>query len=197
MNETNRSLIVLFCGVVVMVIAVLIFLTWSANTDVIDALYDAVDYLNDHNDDAGRLIVTLAALILIAVAILARGVAIERTRTTEVVAGVFSGVSAIVGAIGGPPVGLLYRNDPPPMVRSTLGVIFAFGLVISIALRAAGGKITTTDLRITLWLLPAMFIGFAASNRFKNRIDGPRLRAWILAVSALAAVTLVVRTLTG
>jgi len=70
MNETNRSLIVLFCGVVVMLMAVLIFLTWSANTDIIDALYDAVDYLNDHNDDAGRLIVTLAALIVAVMALL-------------------------------------------------------------------------------------------------------------------------------
>lgn len=70
MNETNRSLIVLFCGIVVMLMAVLIFLTWSANTDVIDALFDAVEYLEDHNDDAGRLIVTLAALIVAVIALL-------------------------------------------------------------------------------------------------------------------------------
>lgn len=64
MNETNRSLIVLFCGILVMLMAVLIFLTWSANADVIDALYDTVDYFNNHNDDPGRLIVTLVALIV-------------------------------------------------------------------------------------------------------------------------------------
>jgi hypothetical protein len=71
MNETNRSLIVLVCGIVIMLMAVLIFLTWSANTDVIDALFDAVEYLEDHNDDAGRLIVTLAALIVAVIALLA------------------------------------------------------------------------------------------------------------------------------
>ena len=70
MNETNRSLIVLFCGILVMLMAVLIFLTWSANTDVIDALYDTVDYFNDHNDDPGRLIVTLIALIVAVMALL-------------------------------------------------------------------------------------------------------------------------------
>lgn len=64
MNETNRSIIVLFCGIVIMLMAVVIFLTWSANTDVVDRLFDAVEYLEDHNDDAGRLIVTLGALIL-------------------------------------------------------------------------------------------------------------------------------------
>lgn len=70
MNETNRSLIVLFCGLVIMLMAVVIFLTWSANTDVIDALFDAVEYLEDNNDDPGRLIVTLVALILAVCALL-------------------------------------------------------------------------------------------------------------------------------
>lgn len=70
MNETNRSLIVIFCALLVMLAAVVIFLTWSANTDTIDALFDAVDYLNDHNDDPGRLIVTLGALIVAVIALL-------------------------------------------------------------------------------------------------------------------------------
>lgn len=70
MNETNRSLIVLFCGILVMLAAVLIFLTWSANDDVINALYDTVDYFRDHNDDPGRLIVTLGALIVAVLALL-------------------------------------------------------------------------------------------------------------------------------
>lgn len=64
MNETNRSVIVLFCGVLIMLMAVAIFLTWSANTDVIDAVFDVAEYMEDHNDDPGRLIVTLAALII-------------------------------------------------------------------------------------------------------------------------------------
>jgi hypothetical protein len=70
MNETNRSLIVLLSGVLVMVMAVLIFLTWSANQDLIDALFDGVEYLEDHNDDPGRLIVTLGALIVAVAALL-------------------------------------------------------------------------------------------------------------------------------
>ncbi|MCH8815765.1 MAG: hypothetical protein IH957_11875 [Chloroflexi bacterium] len=70
MNETNRSIIVLVAGLWIMLMAILIFMTWSANTDVINGLFDAVEYFEDHNDDAGRLIVTLGALILAVLATL-------------------------------------------------------------------------------------------------------------------------------
>ena len=70
MNETNRSIIVLVAGLWIMLMAIVIFLTWNSNADVIDGLFDAVDYLSDHNDDAGRLIVTLGALILAVLATL-------------------------------------------------------------------------------------------------------------------------------
>ena len=70
MNETNRSIIVLAAGLWIMLMAIVIFLTWNSNTDVIDGLFDTVEYLEDHNDDAGRLIVTLGALILAVLATL-------------------------------------------------------------------------------------------------------------------------------
>lgn len=70
MNETNRSIIVLAAGLGIMLMAIVIFLTWSANTEVIDALFDTVEYLKDRNDDAGRLIITLGALILAVLATL-------------------------------------------------------------------------------------------------------------------------------
>lgn len=70
MNELNRSIIVLFCGIVFMLMAIVVFLTWSANTEVIDALFDAVEYLDDNNDEVGRLIVTLGAMIIAVAALL-------------------------------------------------------------------------------------------------------------------------------
>jgi hypothetical protein len=69
-NDANRSLIVLAAGIWIVLMAVAIFLAWTADTDVIDALRDAVDYLDDHNDSAGKLIVTLGALVLVVLALL-------------------------------------------------------------------------------------------------------------------------------
>lgn len=70
MNETNRAAIVLFAALVVIAMAVIIFLTWAADEKVVDRLGDMVEYMDAHRDNAGRLIVTLAALIVAVLALL-------------------------------------------------------------------------------------------------------------------------------
>jgi hypothetical protein len=69
-NDANRTLIVLVAAAWIVLMAVLIFLTWSADTDVIDRIGDFQEYLADHNDDPGKLIVTLGALVTVVLALL-------------------------------------------------------------------------------------------------------------------------------
>jgi hypothetical protein len=69
-NEANRLLIVFVSAAIIVVMAVVIFLTWTADTDVIDNIGDLSEYLAEHNDDAGKLIVTLAALVVVVLAFL-------------------------------------------------------------------------------------------------------------------------------
>ncbi len=64
MNDANRTAIVLFAAFWIVVMAIVVFLTWSAPGDVIDALGDIVQEMDDNNDTAGRLVVTLGALAL-------------------------------------------------------------------------------------------------------------------------------------
>lgn len=70
MNETNRAAIVLFAGFTVIAMAVIIFVTWAADDRVVDRLGDMVEYMDAHRDNAGRLIVTLAALIVAVLSLL-------------------------------------------------------------------------------------------------------------------------------
>jgi len=69
-NEANRLLITLTAAAVIVLMAVVIFLTWSADADVIDRIGDLSEYLDEHNDSAGKLIVTLAALVLMVLSLL-------------------------------------------------------------------------------------------------------------------------------
>jgi hypothetical protein len=69
-NDANRTFIVLVAAAWIVIMAVLIFFTWSADTDMIDRLGDFVEYLDAHNDDAGKLIVTLSALVTVVLALL-------------------------------------------------------------------------------------------------------------------------------
>ena len=69
-NDANRSLIVLVAAAWIVVMAVLIFFTWTADTDIIDRIGDFQEYLGKHNDDAGKIIVTLGALVAAVLALL-------------------------------------------------------------------------------------------------------------------------------
>ena len=69
-NETNRSIIVLVAGLWIILMAVVIFLAWAADKDAADKLQDFTQYLSDHRTSAGKLIVTLAALVTVVLALL-------------------------------------------------------------------------------------------------------------------------------
>jgi hypothetical protein len=69
-NDANRTLIVLVAAVWIVAMAVLIFFTWTADADIIDGIGDFQEYLADHNDDAGKLIVTLGALVAAVLALI-------------------------------------------------------------------------------------------------------------------------------
>jgi hypothetical protein len=70
MNELNRYLIVIGSAVLIVLMAVVIFLTWAAPTETIDALADVVQFLDDNDGTTGQVVVTLAALALAVLALL-------------------------------------------------------------------------------------------------------------------------------
>lgn len=70
MNETNRTVIVLVAAMMIVVMAIVVFVTWAADDRVVDRLGDMVEYMDAHRDNAGRLIVTLAALIVAVLSLL-------------------------------------------------------------------------------------------------------------------------------
>jgi len=70
MNETNRTVIILVAAVWIVLMAVVVFVAWAADKEAVDRLKDFVRYLDDHRDNASRLIVTLGALVLVVLSLL-------------------------------------------------------------------------------------------------------------------------------
>ncbi len=70
MNGTNRTAIVLLAALWIVLMAVVIFAAWAADAETVERLDDFVRYLDDHRDNAYRLILTLGALVLIVLALL-------------------------------------------------------------------------------------------------------------------------------
>ena len=70
MNEMNRYLVVLCAAAWIVATAVVVFLTWAAPTESIDALADVVEFMDDNDGTAGKLVITLGALALAVLALL-------------------------------------------------------------------------------------------------------------------------------
>lgn len=161
----------------------------------------------------GRIPGTIAGALLVA-SLSARGVAIavgiavivaavlnlldlglRPTPRTLLTAGVVSGFSGTVSSIGGPPLAIVYANDPGPVLRGTLSAIFVVGGFMSIVSLVAVGNIGADEALASLVLVPPIVIGFACSARLATRLDAGRTRAAVLAVSVAGAIAVIAKEL--
>jgi uncharacterized membrane protein YfcA len=141
--------------------------------------------------------VTIAVIVLAAVAIIASGKHVARNRGTELGAGVASGITGLVASIGGPPLALLYTDAEGPTVRSSLAVVFTIGLSISIVARTLTGNISRSDVLVALVLFPALLLGYLVSLRLKRGVNQAQIRRGLLLLSTLGAIGLIVRAFVG
>lgn len=142
---------------------------------------------------SAALDVLMSTMVFIGVALVVSRGSFARTASREFGAGVASGTMAMVSAIGGPPIALLYRNDSGPTVRANLGLVFAIGLCITISVRALAGEVSWDEVLIGVALLPAVGLGLRASRSLIPRVDGPRLRKAIVLIAGGAALMLLAR----
>lgn len=144
---------------------------------------------------ARPLAILFAVLVLVAVAITASGVHLRPTRNTLLVAGGLSGYMATSTSIGGPPMAMVYANEEGRRMRGTLAGYFLVGSFMSLGALAATGSFGSTELWLSVVAAPGVVAGFVASSSGARRLDAGHTRPAVLAVSALAAVSVLVKTL--
>ena len=110
-------------------------------------------------------------------------------------AGSASGFMATLGALGGPPVALVYQHSSGQRLRGTLAAFFIFGTVVSLAALGAIGRLGAEELRLSLVLIPGTILGFLMSRRAAAYLDTGYTRTAVLAVSALTAISVIVTVL--
>jgi uncharacterized protein len=140
----------------------------------------------------------IGGIVLVASLVLVSPYQFKRTKLTEFVAGVFSGVGSMVAAIGGPPLALVFSGSTGPQLRSNLAFIFAVGVVFTICVRWGIGELGGQDLRIAIVLLPGMLLGFHISTSLKAFFSGgKRLRVAVCILCLSAAMMLLYRDSLG
>jgi uncharacterized membrane protein YfcA len=119
----------------------------------------------------------------------------QPTRAVLFGAGAASGFMATAAGLGGPPVALIYQRAPGARLRGTLAAYFIIGTVVSLIALAAVGRFTREELRLSLFLIPGTVLGYLLSHRAAAFLDAGYTRMAVLAVSALAAVTVIATVL--
>jgi uncharacterized membrane protein YfcA len=144
---------------------------------------------------SGGVAVAVGVAVIVAAVLNLRDLGLRPVPPTLVAAGIVSGFSGTVSAIGGPPLAVVYAHEPGPVVRSTLSMIFVLGGALSIASLVAVGEIGRAEVTTALALQPAMLVGYALSGPVAVHLDAGRTRAAVLTVSIAGAVAVIARAL--
>jgi len=144
---------------------------------------------------ADGLAVLFAALVLLAVAITAVGPELRPTRNRLLVAGALSGYMGTATSIGGPPLAVLYAAEHGRRLRGTLAGFFLVGTGMSLTALALTGSYGRPELGLSALPLPGVVLGFLASQWGARWLDAGRIRPAVLAVSALAAASVLAEAL--
>jgi uncharacterized protein len=143
------------------------------------------------------LTVTIAGVLLLAVASVAGGWRLEVTRPREVVAGAVSGLTGTAAALGGPPLALLYRESAGGVLRPTLAGVWLVGTVPVLISLALAGSLTVEQATAGAWLGVAMVVGLTAAAPAVARLGDGTLRRLVLGWAAVGAVLALGRAVAG
>lgn len=108
-------------------------------------------------------------------------------------AGLLTGVTETATGIGGPPLALVYQHHPAATLRSTMAACFLVGEILSLALLAGAGRVSPHQLLVSAALMPALAVGAWLSHATHQRVEGPLLRAIVLAFALVSGLVLVVQ----
>lgn len=139
------------------------------------------------------IVIGSVVLIGVAISLLASHLHPGVNAVTATGTGVAVGVMGAAAAIEGPPLALLYQNDPPPVLRSTLATQFAIGTFITLAGLALGAQLESWQVLLGLSLMPSYALGLLLSMPIRPHLHGRNLRPFVLAIATIAGLLAITR----
>jgi hypothetical protein len=143
----------------------------------------------------------LTAIIGLAVVVAAvalwRGVRLPAGVLTEPGAGLISGALATSTGTSGPPLVIVFHSEgmPPRVFRGTLSATFLAESLVAIMAFWVSGHIDADALRVSLWSLPGLAVGWLIGERLFHRIDEVRFRHLVLVVLIATGLVSMIRAL--
>lgn len=143
----------------------------------------------------GGVTISVGCAVLFAVALNLSGLKFRPNPPTLVVAGLVSGFASTVSSVGGPPMAIVFANEPGPVIRGSLSMIFVIGGTMSVAALIVVGNFGRHEaIASALLLIPGTF-GFLLSKPLAAKVDEGTTRHAVLAVAVLGAVVALAKEL--
>lgn len=139
--------------------------------------------------------IVFAAFVLLAVFLSAAGLDVRPDRAATILAGTLSGLMGTISSIGGPPMALLYQRSAGARLRGTLGGYFSVGTSLSVAALAVVGRFGGPEMLLTVFLVPAMILGFAVASPARHLLPEGAVRPLVLVLSALSGTVVLARAI--
>ncbi len=147
--------------------------------------------------DVRWLTAIVAVILLAAVAVSASGWRVRVTPRREFLAGVASGFTGAATALGGPPLAILYRHHDPGVLRPTLSVVWAVGIVLTLTALGVTGSFTALQASVGVTLAVVLLLGLLVGRVVVRRVPVERIRTAILAWAGVGGAAALVRALFG
>jgi uncharacterized membrane protein YfcA len=119
---------------------------------------------------------------------------IPRNRTTLATAGTVSGITGTTVAVGGPPIALVLTGEASRL-RADLATLQLISILMTVGGLWLGGHIELHDASVAARLLPSLIGGFGLSRLLIGHLDRDRTTSAVYAISAAAAVALLIKGL--
>jgi len=143
---------------------------------------------------ARQLAAVIAITVLFAVVLSTTSVRLRPTQPNLAVAGAVSGFTGTAAGIGGPPMALVYQREGGPRTRANLAAFFLVGVLASLLTLLLAGEVDQHGVSVGLLALPLVAGGHIAARPLRRYLNPQQVRAGVLLVSAIGAVTLLATT---
>ncbi|MBF0447116.1 MAG: sulfite exporter TauE/SafE family protein [Magnetococcales bacterium] len=133
-------------------------------------------------------------LVLLAVGLsLGRVAQLKKNGRTLTVSGLISGIMNVTTSMGGPPVAILYQNEPGPTFRGTLALYFFVGGLLTITGLYQVGRMGQAEVWYGLYLIPGVVVGLLLAQPAARWLDQGKTRYAVLTIAALSALAVLIR----
>lgn len=143
------------------------------------------------------LLVLIGAITIATTVVLAARVRLPSGRTTDVVAGLASGVLVTTTGTNGPPLVLALQTKrlTPRTARATLQALFTIQGVVAVIGLGLAGQISWLVITILALSILATVLGWRVGDAIFHRLSAGQVRAVILVLLLVSGATLLVRGL--